>query len=70
MEQNNLALKVSQNLKVLIKKSVYRTQDNFAEALHVDPTTLRKWLAHGIPNLEKLDQIAKLLGKKPWELLK
>ena len=59
------------NLKVLIKKSKYKTQDNFAkEGIHVDPTTVRRWIAHGIRDINVIEEIAEILDINFMELFK
>lgn len=66
-----LAEKAGKNLKTLIKSSKYRTQDNFAcEGMHVDPVTVRRWIAHGIKDINVISEIAKLFDVEVMELLK
>ena len=66
-----LAEKAGKNLKNLIKKSVYKTQEKFAaEAMYVDPTTVRRWIAHGIKDLNLIQQIAEIFDVDFMELLK
>ena len=45
------AERAGKNLKNLIKTSEYKTQERFAEAMYVDPVTVRRWIAHGISNI-------------------
>ena len=67
----NLAEKAGKNLKNLIKVSKYRTQENFAvEGIGVDPVTIRRWIAHGIKDINVIEEIAKKLGVDFIELLK
>ena len=66
-----LAEKAGKNLKNLIKKSVYKTQDEFAvNAMMVDPSTVRKWIAHGIRDINLLEEIAEVLDIDFMELLR
>lgn len=70
-EKISIAVKAGRNLKVLIKKSKYKTQDNFAkEGIHVDPTTVRRWIAHGIRDINVIEEIAEILDINFMELFK
>lgn len=63
--------KVGRNLKTLIKNSDFKTQDNFADkGMHVDPVTVRRWIAHGIKDINVIFDIAKLFGVEVMELFK
>ena len=53
----SLAKRVGKNLKNLIKNSKYKTQDKFAEVMYVDPSTVRRWIANGIRDLNLIEQI-------------
>ena len=66
----SLAEKVGRNLKNLIKKSVYKTQDKFADAMVVDPSTVRRWIAHGIRDINLIEDIADALNIDFMELFK
>jgi hypothetical protein len=73
MTQNNLspAERAGKNLKNLIKESEYKTQENFAyEGIHVDPVTVRRWIAHGIKDVNTIQEIANIFGVDFMELLK
>lgn len=71
MTQNKLpSKKVGENLKNLIKESKFRTQANFAERMYVDDSTVRKWISHGIQNINLIMEIADLLEIDFLELLK
>ena len=63
------AERVGRNLKNLIKQSVFQTQENFAYEMHVDPTTVRKWLSKGINKLDLIYEIADVLNIDFMELL-
>ena len=66
-----LAERAGKNLKNLIKKSKYKTQERFAcEAMYVDPTTVRKWIHNGIKNINLIQEIADIFGVDFMELLK
>ena len=61
--------KAGKNLKNLIKKSKWKTQEGFAYAMNVDPTTVRRWLANGIKSLDTIEEIAIKLDIDFMELL-
>ena len=63
------AKKAGQILKRSIKRSPYRTQTNFAEKANVDPTTVRRWIAHGIKDIALIEEIANLFGMDAIEFL-
>ena len=65
-----LAQKVGRNLKTHIKKSKYKTQEEFANILFVDPSTVRRWIANGIRDLNLIEQIATKLDIDFMELFK
>ena len=66
-----LAEKAGKNLKNLIKKSEFKTQENFAnEGIRVDPVTVRRWIAHGIKDINTIQEIADIFGIDFMELLK
>lgn len=73
MTQNNLspAERAGKNLKNLIKESEYKTQEKFAyDGIHVDPVTVRRWIAHGIKDVNTIQEIADIFGVDFMELLK
>ncbi len=72
MTQEKLKSKiVGENLKLLIKKSRFKTQENFAnEGMHVDPVTVRRWIHRGIKDVNTIKEIADILEINFWELLK
>ena len=66
-----LSKRIGRNLKNHIKASKYKTQDKFAtEAMYVDPSTVRRWIAHGINDIDNLEKIAAILEIDILELLK
>ena len=70
-QELTLAERAGKNLKNLIKKSKYKTQERFAyEAMYVDPTTVRKWIHNGIKNINLIQEIADIFGVDFMELLK
>ena len=63
--------KIGKNLKILIKSSKFKTQEKFAvEGMHVDPTTVRRWIAHGVKDIDTIKEIADVLGICFMELFK
>jgi hypothetical protein len=65
------AERAGKNLKNLIKESKFKTQENFAyEGIHVDPVTVRRWIAHGIKDVNTIQEIANIFGVDFMELLK
>ena len=68
-QKTDWAKKTGQILKRLIKQSPYRTQTNFADAANVDPTTVRRWIAHGIRNITLIEEVANLFGMNAKEFL-
>ena len=70
---NEISIKkmVGINLKKLIKESKFKTQEKFAcEGMHVDPTTVRKWIKNGIESIVTISEIARILDVSFMELLK
>lgn len=66
-----LSKRIGRNLKNQIKVSKYKTQDRFAtEAMYVDPSTVRRWIANGIKDVNTLEEIARALEIDFMELLK
>jgi len=68
MMQDSTRLRAGKNLKRLIKERHY-TQEQFAELIYADPTTVRKWLKYGINSIDTLDVIAKLFGISVMDIL-
>lgn len=67
----SLAEKAGRNLKNLIKESEYKTQERFAfDGIRVDPVTVRRWIAHGIKDVNTIKEIADIFGVDFMELLK
>lgn len=71
MTQNILpSKKVGENLKNLIKESKFKTQINFADAMFVDDSTVRKWIRRGVHSIDLIMDIAEKLEIDFLELLK
>lgn len=66
MANESLSVKAGKILKGLIKLSKYKTQDNFAYAMNVDPVTVRRWIAHGIAKIDIIEEIARMFDKDLW----
>ena len=61
---------VGRKLKILIRKSKFITQENFADAMKVDATTVRRWISRGVKDINLIVEIADMLEIDFWELLK
>ena len=71
MEKITVSEKVGKNLKTLIKKSKYKTQEKFAiEGIKVDPVTVRRWIAHGIRDINTIYEISIILEVDITDLFK
>ena len=71
MEKQTLAEKAGKNLKDLIKKSKFKTQERFAvDGMKVDPVTVRRWISHGIRDINTIYEISTILEVDMMELLK
>jgi len=65
------AERVGKNLKNLIKKSKFKTQEHFAcEGIHVDPVTVRRWIKYGIKDINTIQEIVDIFGVDFMELIK
>lgn len=63
MKKMKLSEKVGINLKRYIKKSKYKTQEKFAtEGMNVDAVTVRRWISHGIRDINTIEEISKVLN--------
>ena len=72
MKENSKTISemVGRNWKVLIKNSKYKTQDRFAnEGIHVSPVTVRRWIAHGVRDINTIEEISQILEIDIMELL-
>lgn len=58
------------NLKKIIKESVYKTQEEFADSFGAEIRTVSRWLNGGIKNLDTLQEIAEFLNVDVLSLLK
>ena len=69
MMQDSCSVKAGKNLKRIIKEKGF-TQEQFAEQMYVDPTTVRRWLAHGIKDIDTISIIAEFFGIDVMDILK
>lgn len=60
---------IGQNLKKSIKESPFKTQEAFAAALNCDPSTVRRYIKHGVNSVATLLYMAELLQIAPEKLL-
>ena len=68
VQNDSLAVHAGKNLKRIIKEHGL-TQEEFAELMYVDPTTVRRWLANGIDKLSIIEQIVKLFNMDVSDIL-
>ena len=66
----SLAQRAGLNLKRMIKISKWKTQERFAMAMNAHPTTIRRWIAYGINDINNIERIAEILEIDFIELLK
>ena len=70
MENKTLSEQIGINLKGLIKKSKYKTQDRFAiDGMNVDPVTVRRWISKGIRDINTIFEISIVLEVSIEELI-
>ncbi len=70
-KKKSISEQVGKNLKMLIKKSKFKTQDRFAtDGINVSPVTVRRWIAHGIRDVNTIEEISQILEVDIRELLK
>lgn len=62
--------RVGKNLKHYIKQSIYVTQARFAAACNYDETTIRRYICHGVRDLDTICFLADMLDIDYKELLK
>ncbi len=67
--QDSMSARAGKNLKRIIKEKGF-TQEQFAEQMYVDPTTVRRWLAHGIKDIDTISTIAEIFDKDVMDILK
>lgn len=72
MTQNpKLSETVGKNLKKLIKQSKYKTQERFAtEGMNVDAVTVRRWISHGVRDVNTIAEISRVLNIDMTDLFK
>lgn len=69
MQNDCLSVRAGRNLKRIIKENGF-TQEKFAEKMDVDPTTVRRWLARGIKDIDTILTIAKFFDMNVMDILK
>jgi len=69
MMQDSMSARAGKNLKRIIKEKGF-TQEQFAEQMYVDPTTVRRWLAHGIKDIDTISTIAEIFDIDVMDILK
>ena len=69
MMQDSMSARAGKNLKRIIKEKGF-TQEQFAEQMYVDPTTVRRWLAHGIKDIDTISTIAGFFDIDVMDILK
>lgn len=57
------------NVKRIIKESVYKTQEEFAYSFGAEIRTVSRWLNSGIKNIDTLQEIAEFLEVDVLSLL-
>ena len=67
--QDSMSAHAGKNLKRIIKEKGF-TQEQFAEQMYVDPTTVRRWLAHGIKDIDTISTIAEIFDIDVMDILK
>ena len=68
MMQDSMSARAGKNLKRIIKEKGF-TQEQFAEQMYVDPTTVRRWLAHGIKDIDTIYTIARFFDINVMDIL-
>ena len=68
MQDDSLSARAGKNLKRIIKEKGF-TQEQFAEQMFVDPTTVRRWLAHGIKDIDTICLIANFFDMDVIDIL-
>jgi len=69
VQEQTMSVIAGKKLKNHIKNSEYRTQENFAEAMNVDPVTVRRWIAHGIAKVDTIEEIAEMFDMSFMDFL-
>ena len=62
MKESNIRLKVGENLKILIKESAAKTQEEFAFDFGIDIRTVGRWVNEGIGKVDLIGDIAEYFG--------
>ena len=69
MMRDSMSARAGKNMKRIIKEKGF-TQEQFAEQMYVDPTTVRRWLAHGIKDIDTISTIAEIFDIDVMDILK
>ena len=67
--QDSMSARAGKNLKRIIKEKGF-IQEQFAGQMYVDPTTVRRWLAHGIKDIDTISTIAEIFDIDVMDILK
>lgn len=67
--KKNLSQIAGNNVKRIIKESVYKTQEEFAYSFGAEIRTVSRWLNGGIKNLDTLQEISEFLNVDALRLL-
>lgn len=70
MKPKKLSIAVGRNLKNIIKKSKYKTQEVFAAEYGTDVRTVSRWVNEGLRDLDAIQDIALFLNVDVFELLR
>ncbi|MBR2474609.1 MAG: helix-turn-helix transcriptional regulator [Clostridia bacterium] len=70
MKPKKLSVAVGSNLKRIIKKSEYKTQESFAEGFGIEVRTVNRWVNDGIRDIDAVEDIASFLKIDVFELLR
>ncbi len=68
VQKDSLSARAGKNLKRIIKERGL-TQEQFAEQFYVDPTTVRRWLSHGIDKMSTIEEIMKFFDISVSDIL-
>lgn len=69
MQNDYLSVRAGKNLKRIIKEKGF-TQEQFAEQMYVAATTVRRWLANGIKDIDTICEIASFFDISVGDILK
>lgn len=69
MQNDSLPVRAGKNLKRIIKEHGL-TQEQFAEQIYVDATTVRRWLKNGIDKISTIEEILNFFDIDVSDILK